>query len=215
MINIKKGIIVLMFTTQLVYAQNQDDTYQTDVITSKSRAYAGWVFEGLTGLHTIYQPEEFLHSFYTFGIYSKYAFYAPIENFSVSVGSPTSLGLDFFIGSFGNFYGILLNVPVMFDVNFGALATPKNNKPVGIFGGAGVNFNYAGFTVNGNGINFTTFGPKFHAGFKWTRFGTVQGLRLGYTYNFPKSPETANGIIIENPSNSRYLISISYSVSLF
>lgn len=212
-------VILITFLGGSLYAQSryEDGEYYSEesgIANNPYKKFAGFVLEASSGYY-IYTDSELQTDFFTFGFYPRYNFIAPNKNFSLSIGSPLGLGFNFFSNASGNFYGFMLQSPVTLDLNLGSNATKDNTALAGLFLGLGLNYNLSAFGQGNQNFTFHTFGPIFHGGIKWIRYGSPQGIRLSFSQNFKLPPkDIGNGITQVNPVNSRSIISFSYTIGL-
>lgn len=119
------------------------------------------------------------------------------EDMSVSVGIPFTVGAS---GSYnsryssqygsssGNTLSVMLNAPLIVNLNMGAGATPESESRFGYFVGAGFGYHYGTYNIsdiiNGDDVTtkFSTMGPVGNAG---VRFAVGSGshtveVRLQY-----------------------------------
>lgn len=88
----------------------------------------------------------------------------------MSVGIPLGIGISFFSSS--DSYGLVLNAPLIVNLNMGRGSTEENRDKLGYFAGAGFSYYHADFkTYNdfGETIPETTnaYGPAGNAGIRF------------------------------------------------
>lgn len=147
--------------------------------------------------------------------------YSPRFNFvetdklSVSVGIPLTLGITgSYSASYGsggysesNSLGLVVNAPVLINLNMGRGSTKENRQKFGYFVGAGFGFHHGDFlvtTLNSDVIteSMNTFGPATNAGMRFgvgrkhknieVRFSFMKGISenrpnlfgIGSSFNF-------------------------------
>jgi hypothetical protein len=119
------------------------------------------------------------------------------ENISISVGIPFTVGVSgSYSANYNSQYGssssntlsVMLNVPMIINLNMGAGATKETEDRFGYFVGAGFGYHYGTYNIsdiiNGDevGTKFSTIGPVGNAG---VRFAVGRGshnveVRLQY-----------------------------------
>lgn len=209
-------LIIFVFTT----SSKGQDTFPLfndgDSYSGKSgfSQHSSFDIEGQSGLYFLtLGDEDKQRIFYTFGGFPRYNFFAPSEIFSFSVGAPMSIGVDFFAGSFGNFYGFMFDAPLIVDFNLGCSATKDNGYLVGLFAGGGLNYNFSTFGTNDANFTNHLLGPVIHSGLRWLYNQSETGFRLSYMFQQPEQPEVINGIGVSNPIN-RFVFSINILVGI-
>ena len=116
--------------------------------------------------------------------YSPRVTFLETESLSLSAGIPLSIAVaGSYNYNYNSYYGseeentlrLLINAPVMVDLNFGAGSTKENESRFGFFVGGGFGINYGHFLVPGSdgyGDTYsvrktsTTYGPAANAGFR-------------------------------------------------
>ena len=138
------------------------------------------------------------------------------ENMSVSVGIPLSLGISFSTNTYSSTYygnedptsvGLVLNMPLIVNLNMGRGSTKDNRQKFGYFVGAGFGYHHGDFIeedYSGDtyGKSTNTFGPAANAGLRFgvgrqhknieVRFSYMKGLNdeklnifgIGCLFNF-------------------------------
>jgi hypothetical protein len=179
------AILILIFCLSNSYGQtkfNPDSGVvnpKSKVLLSKPnfREFSGFSYEVLAG---IFIPSSFNLIYYGFGFYPRYNIIAPKDWISLSIGSPSNVGIDFAAGSFGTLFRYMIDIPITMDVNLGARATKNNESLFGAFLGAGLNYDFMHIALNDTKLNINTFGPVMHGGFRWTMNGRPSGVRFSY-----------------------------------
>ena len=150
--------IISLFISSIVFCQTFMHGAGVTVLVGSAKGSDVSVGEGLT-----YSPRfNFLEN----------------ETLSVSAGIPITLGISVSYsvnyGS-GGFYenssvGLIVNAPLMINVNVGRGSTKENEKRYGYFAGAGFGYHHGDFITVENGYNNSkstnTFGPAANAGFR-------------------------------------------------
>lgn len=173
--------------------------------------FSGFSLEGFTGLQFANFPNSINKTSYALGVFPRYNFYAPVDYFSVSVGSPSSIGFELFAGTGGSAIGFLGDIPITLDINLGDRAT-DNNYLFGFFAGGGINYNYTYYNYTNTGsASIHSFGPVIHAGFRWVYRGRPTGLRISYMNGIFNNQELPVGIINLEKGNPEFVsIAILY-----
>jgi hypothetical protein len=93
------------------------------------------------------------------------------ESFSVSVGVPLSAGISFSTSLYSNSYnddislGVVLNAPIIVNLNMGRGSTKDNRQKFGFFVGAGAGYYHGDFIDSyDNTYSINALGPAGNAG---------------------------------------------------
>jgi hypothetical protein len=92
--------------------------------------------------------------------------FVEMENMSVSVGVPLTVGVSGYYNSMddeNSSLSFMVNVPLMINLNVGAGSTKENERRFGFFVGAGFGYHLGSFTTNttdGYGDEFSSYSAK-------------------------------------------------------
>jgi hypothetical protein len=132
------------------------------------------------------------------------------EKLSLSVGIPLSVGVSFSTSVYSNSYdddisiGVVLNAPLIVNLNMGRGSTKDNREKFGYFIGAGFGYHHGDFIdIYDDSYSINAIGPATNAGLRFgvgrkyknieVRFSYMKGInennRIGY-----------NGIVNEKPN---------------
>ena len=202
-----KKILTLSFVIILTAKIQAQDAAASDL---GYKEYQCWSADMMAGL---FLPLDYPLSYFNFGIYPRYNFFAPKDYFTISAGFPLNAGFSLATGTNGTIVQMMADLPVAVDLNLGARATSFNSSLFGSFLGIGMAYNYMNFTAGTISISEHTIGPMLHGGFRWTMNGRETGLRISYTKGFGSADKVVNGIIVEgNPGNRILSFSIVYGL---
>lgn len=153
--------------------------------------------------------------FYGVGIYPRLNFYTPADYFSLGVGTPANIGVDFVAGSFGTQILFFTDVPLELSMNIGERATKDGEFLFGGYMGAGVDYNFSYFvnSFSNTKVSLHSFGPHASIGFRWRYFSRPLGVRLSVMYgvvnNYKEDPTIIND---QNITPTIYNLSVVYGM---
>lgn len=206
----------LLGSSQLVLAQ--EDAY--DAYLNKKGKQEEGVEGGKTRPATAQWRQQYMQemgaSFYVFDFTQRYFFqgapasatlmgidyvgrfivYEQNDNLSASVGTRSSLGLEF-NSLWGSFF--MLNLPILIEANLGRGSSLYNTSKVGLFAGLGPEFNL--LTSSNPFLRTTQVGAVYSVGLRFQLFGNPYYLRYGRS--------------IGNPSGTVPIATISFGNSFF
>jgi hypothetical protein len=122
------------------------------------------------------------------------------EGLSVSAGIPLSVAISVSTGYYdysyyGNYYdasvGLVVNAPLIIDLNVGRGSTKENREKFGFFVGAGFGYHHGDFlttAIDDYGYDVTTtesinvFGPAAHAGLRFGVGRKHQNVEVNFSY---------------------------------
>jgi hypothetical protein len=234
---ITSGIILLLLSASL-FSQSSDKTVAEKTFHSIGTSsfldiYNGPICERFT---SVTDPFGNTTSNYEYARISGYSYFTLIyhyrynlneinDNTALSINAFPSAGL--FSGSTGTLspgatvipqgFGCF-NLPVMAGLEVGAAATQKSNSPVGLFLGAGYEFNSAPLvytrTVDNRYVKTKWVNPCVSIGLRYEKnmsFGTLQELNLkiglGISTKEIKEPNNLNGGLYTFPKTFTFRLS--------
>lgn len=121
------------------------------------------------------------------------------EGLSVSVGIPLSVAISVSTGyydysTYGNYYdasvGLVVNAPLIVDLNMGRGSTKENRDKFGYFIGAGFGYHHGDFITTGTDIlgdysateSINTYGPAANAGLRFGVGRKHQNVEVNFSY---------------------------------
>lgn len=170
--------------------------------------YNGFDFNVGGKVHSVFE-ESTGRSMYGVLFQPRYNFFSPSDLFSLSLGSPISLGFDFLSTNLGNRYGLFSEIPLAVTANLGAKATSESDYVFGVFLGSGVSYSYNLFGQNDFSNTIHLLGPYFQGGIRWRQGGFTQGIMVNYSYALPSRSQEVNGIVL-NSTITKQSIGISF-----
>lgn len=189
-------------------SQEQKEEFKT---IEPYEVYQCWSADMTAGL---FLPLKYSFTYYGFGFFPRYNFFAPKEYLSISAGAPMNLGLDIFVSSGGSIIQYMVDLPLVLDFNIGSRATRFDDTPFGAFFGGGFGYNFSHLTYGAANLNLNTFGPMVHGGFRWRMNGRETGVRISYLSGFGTQSQEVNGIIVEGqPGNKILSIAVIYGIN--
>ncbi len=169
--------LVLFFTVGTVFSQTFMHGAGINVIVATAENSDASVGEGLT-----YFPRfNFIET----------------EGLSVSAGIPLSVALSFSTGYYGyysSYYdpsvGLVVNAPLIINLNMGRGSTKENRDKFGFFVGAGFGYHHGDFLTTGTDIfgdytvteSINTFGPAANAGLRFGVGRKHQNVEVNFSY---------------------------------
>ena len=120
------------------------------------------------------------------------------EGLSVSVGIPLSVAISFSTGYYDSYYssyydasvGLVVNAPLIINLNMGRGSTKENRDKFGYFVGAGFGYHHGDFITAGTDIyrdytvaeSINTFGPAANAGLRFGVGRKHQNVEVNFSY---------------------------------
>lgn len=123
----------------------------------------------------------------------RFIVYEQNDNLSASVGTRSSLGLEF-NSIWGSFF--MLNLPVLIEANIGRGSSLYNTSKVGLFAGLGPEFNL--LTSSNPFLRTTQVGAVFAVGLRFQLFGNPYYLRYGQSIGPPSGSVPITTLSIGN-----------------
>lgn len=123
----------------------------------------------------------------------RFVVYEKTDNLSASVGTRSSLGLEF-NSLWGSFF--MLNLPVLVEGNLGRGSSLYNESKIGIFAGIGPEFNL--LTSSNALLRTTQVGAVYSLGLRFQLFGNAYYLRYGQSIGTPSGSVAIRTLSIGN-----------------